>query len=117
MQAQNVFYAPSSFLADNKNLFIGASETIVLEHISTAGFSNLSFTLTNFSSSTNSVSVVKIYGSNDGTNYYSINSSALSTITAGSTANVTFTAVVNFVRVTATSGGTSNIDCYLVGIP
>lgn len=108
----------SSFLATNRNLFVGNTETIILEHVPVTAFRDLSLTVTNFVSPANNISVVKVYGSSDGINYYTINASALSAIVPASTVNYTFTATALYIRVTATSASTSsNLDCFLVGIP
>lgn len=117
MQSQFTYNAPPSLFAENKNIYIHNIETIVLKDINTAGFSNLSFTITNTSNSLATINVIKIYGSNDGINYFTINSNALSSLSIGSTTNYQFSAVAIFIRITATSNGTSNVDCYLVGVP
>lgn len=117
-QTYNKYSGPSSFLASNTNLFLNdTNETIILENVGVAGFSNLSLTITNTANSSGTISTVKVYGSNDKVNYFTINASALSTITVGSTSNYHFTAVALFIRVSAISASTSHLDCYLVGLP
>lgn len=117
MQKYNSFDNPTGFFVSNINVYTGAVETIVLADISVAGFANLSFTLTNKANSSDIISSVSVYGSNDGINYFTITSNALSSIGIGSTVNYRFAAVCVFVKITATSNSTSNLDCYLVGVP
>lgn len=112
MQTLTTSYDPNLTFATNKNLFVTASETIVFDGVPFAGYSKLSFTVTNFASSANSVSFT-IYASDDGINYYS-DGATLGPVAAGVTMNVSVTGVAGLIRVTATSAGTSNFDCYLL---
>jgi hypothetical protein len=116
-QTYNKFGNPSSFVAANTNLFVTSAESIILSDISVAGFSQLSLTVTNTANSAATISTIKVYGSNDKQNYFTINAAALSTITASSTVNYTFSNVVLFIRVSAISASNSHLDCYLVGLP
>src|SRR6266702_4635040 len=115
VQTQNTYSSPLSLFAANKHIYLSNSETIILETINVAGFSNLSLTITNAANSPDSISIVKVYGSNDGVNYFAIDSNALSSIAVNSTVNYHFVAVVLFIRITATSTSSSILDCYLVG--
>lgn len=117
MQSQNNHGA--SFSAGNKRVAVYGTETIVLNDLSISGFSNLSLTITNQVNSADQVSLVKIYASNDGFNWFVLDSDVFAStpIAVNSTVNQQFTAVAIYLRVTVTSTTNSLIDCYVVGLP
>lgn len=117
MQSQSNY--GSSFLTSNKDITISSSETIILNEVSAAGFSNFSLTITNLSISADQIDIVKIYGSNDKVNYFTLESDVFSStpIAVDSTVNSHFAAIALYLRVTAISDTNSILDCHLVGLP
>jgi hypothetical protein len=117
MQNQLQYGYPVYINASNLQLAIDTNENIVLDGVISAGCHNFAVSINNSANSSNTVATVKIYGSNDGFNYYSINSSAITSISAGSTANFNFTATAIYIRITATATTTATVDAFLVGSP
>jgi len=110
----------NSYLAYNKNLFIGTDETIVLEAISHAGFSKLSLVIVNHG--TDSTGGFNIYGSDDGINYFAFVTGIVDGVSAGDTSSYQLsnlnnsTAVAPYIRITGNATSTTcNVDVYLLG--
>jgi hypothetical protein len=108
---QTTSYSPSLWIqAYNRGVSAQATETIILDKINVLGFQNFSVSMTCYSGT---VTTSSIYASADGVNYYLVHSGGISGLTAGNTAQYTFTSINVYLRITAT--GISTFDCYLVG--
>lgn len=99
--------------AQNIGITSGAGETIALDDIPCAGFHNFGVSVFNYPNSGASISVVKLYGSEDQINWFNISGLSLSTIAANSLGHAETTAVFRFLRITTT--GAAQIDVYLNG--
>ena len=109
---QTTFYLPTCVRVVNNDLSITGTQTIVIT-ANVQGYSNFNVTVTNDNGS--NISDVSVYASADGFNYYTVHTAAITGLASGSTQNYAFSLINRFVRITATSGGTSTINCYLLG--
>lgn len=105
---------PSNIIIYTKDLYVGNTETIIIE-ANTLGYHSFGLSITNDAGST--LNSVNIYASADDINYYTIQLNAITSVVSGNTSQYAFDFVNRYVRITATSAGSSTIDCYLIGVP
>ena len=114
-QTNNFSWPPNLRNCSNLAVPITSAQTLVMDGQSVAGGYHFSIITTNASTSANAITSVDAYGSADGTNYYSIaNNIYGGNVAVGGTSYYTFVQVTKFVKVYATSAGTSTIDMWIL---
>jgi hypothetical protein len=114
-QTFNLQINPLFLDASNTGLFIGATETIIINKLPFGGTASGIVFIKNYIGSAGNITNVNLYGSADGISYALITSNIFGgSIAPDAFSSASITAVVNYIRLTASSSsGTSNLDVFV----
>ncbi len=96
--------------ASNLGVAVTTVETPLLE-VPFTGFSSFGFLITNSSESANNINAINIYISPNGVDYLSYD--GLNIAAVGETSYTSMSMLVEYIRITAISDGTSTVDVHL----
>lgn len=106
--------------AQNKNLFVGNQETIILDNLQVMGLSSFNLIINNNTGQpTDTITQVSIYAREDELeDYYLIKDNVFPyTVPGGEIQNYSFSVLVKTLRITAVSSSNSNLNVYMHGNP